>query len=127
MRCTLSTSSSFLRDLDILSCRFVGQINPTDFFTRLLCSIVYTGLAPQTFYAEPRGNEEHFDGLPVDFVSKIITTTALAERSGISTYHVVNPHWSDLAQICQKKCDVFRVYLIPFLDPSTIKRVEFRR
>ncbi|CAL8469078.1 g8619 [Coccomyxa elongata] len=71
------------------------QINPTDFFTRLLCSIVYTGMAPQTFYAEPRGNEEHFDGLPVDFVSNIITTTALAERSGISTYHVVNPHWDD--------------------------------
>ncbi|BDA45159.1 Carboxylic acid reductase [Coccomyxa sp. Obi] len=75
--------------------RFVGQINPTDFFTRLLCSIVYTGMAPKTFYAEPRGNQEHFDGLPVDFVSKIITTTALAERSGISTYHVVNPHWDD--------------------------------
>lgn len=80
--------------------RYLGQINPTDFFTRLLCSIVYTGLAPRTFYALPHGPEEHFDGLPVDFVSSIITAAALAERSEIATYHMVNPHWCDLCLGC---------------------------
>lgn len=84
----------------ICACRFLGQINPTDFFTRLLCSIVYTGLAPKSFYALPHGTEEHFDGLPVDFVSSIISAAALAERSGISTYHVVNPHWYTPHGIC---------------------------
>ena len=48
---------------------YLGQINPTDFFTRLLCGIAYTGIAPQSFYTLPHGPEEHFDGMPIDFVS----------------------------------------------------------
>ena len=75
-------------------CRYVGQINTTDFFTRLLCGILYSGIAPQTFYTAPHG-EEHFDGMPIDFVSGVIAATASAERAGFGTYHVVNPHWQD--------------------------------
>lgn len=48
---------------------YLGQINPTDFFTRLLCGIAYTGIAPESFYTLPHGPEEHFDGMPIDFVS----------------------------------------------------------
>ena len=50
---------------------YLGQINPTDFFTRLLCGIAYTGIAPQSFYTLPHGPEEHFDGMPIDFVSGV--------------------------------------------------------
>ena len=54
---------------------------------------MHTGLVPQTFYALPHGPEEHFDGMPIDFVSSVIASTTLAERNAMATYHVVNPHW----------------------------------
>ena len=44
--------------------RYVGQINTTDFFTRLMASMVYTGIAPASFYA-PSCRERHFDGMYV--------------------------------------------------------------
>ncbi|BDA50881.1 Carboxylic acid reductase [Coccomyxa sp. Obi] len=74
---------------------YLGQINPTDFFTRLLCGIAYTGIAPESFYTLPHGPEEHFDGMPIDFVSGVIAATTANERTGFDTYHVVNPHWTD--------------------------------
>ncbi|GGD80814.1 SDR family oxidoreductase [Croceicoccus mobilis] len=48
--------------------RYVGQYNETDMITRLLYSIVKTGLAPRSFYRlEPDGSRAraHYDGLPV--------------------------------------------------------------
>ena len=87
--CVLLDDQSALRHAR----RYLGQINPTDFFTRLLCSIVHTGLVPGSFYALPHGPEEHFDGMPIDFVSAVIASTTLAERADMATYHVVNPHW----------------------------------
>ena len=47
--------------LDI--CRYLGQINPTDFFTRLLAGVDFTGLAPASFYQDPNGPDRHFDGM----------------------------------------------------------------
>ncbi len=44
-------------------CRYTGQINRTDFFTRLLAGISYTGLAPASFYKDPSGPDRHFDGM----------------------------------------------------------------
>ena len=75
--------------------RYEGQINTTDFFTRLLCGIAYTGIAPQSFYTSPNGTRPHFDGTPVDVVSGVIAATVAHERSGFATYHVVNPHYKD--------------------------------
>ncbi len=43
--------------------RYLGQINPTDFFTRLLAGVVYTRLAPASFYKDPSGPDRHFDGM----------------------------------------------------------------
>jgi fatty acid CoA ligase FadD9 len=45
------------------ACRYTGQINPTDFFTRLLAGLCYTGLAPGSFYADPSSDAAHFDGM----------------------------------------------------------------
>jgi thioester reductase-like protein len=75
--------------------RFSGQINVTDLFSRLLLGIAYTGIVPKSFYTQPHTGEEHFDGMPVEFVAGVIAATAAAERSGFDTYHVVNPHWND--------------------------------
>ena len=43
--------------------RYLGQQNPTDMFTRLLASLVYTGIAPQSFYKDPNGPDRHYDGM----------------------------------------------------------------
>ena len=64
-------------------------------FTRLLASLAYTGLAPQSFYRDPSGPDRHYDGMPVDFVAGAIAGIASAQRCGIGLYHVVNPHWED--------------------------------
>ena len=73
----------------------MGQQNPTDMFTRLLASLVYTGFAPQSFYRDPSGPDRHYDGMPVDFVAEAVAGIASAQRRGIDLYHVVNPHWDD--------------------------------
>ena len=44
-------------------CRYLGQINPTDFFTRLLAGVDFTGLAPASFYQDANGPDRHFDGM----------------------------------------------------------------
>ncbi|WP_434049007.1 MULTISPECIES: AMP-binding protein [Sorangium] len=82
-----------------------GQINVPDFFTRLLCGLVYTALAPRSFYQDVRPDRAgHDDGLPVDVVARSIAAIAVdhqqppagtGERASHATYHVVNPHWDD--------------------------------
>jgi fatty acid CoA ligase FadD9 len=73
---------------------YAGQVNVGDFLTRLLFSVVQTGLAPRSFYAGDAGRA-HFDGLPVDFVAGSIATIGTAWRPGYTTYHVVNARWGD--------------------------------
>jgi len=73
---------------------FAGQINVSDFLTRLLYGVVITGLAPRSFYVgDPR--RAHFDGLPVDFVAGSISAIASSPQQGYATYHVVNARWED--------------------------------
>jgi fatty acid CoA ligase FadD9 len=63
--------------------------------TRLLLSVAATGLAPGSFYlADQNGgrSRSHFDGLPVDFVARAVTTLGAARASGHRTFNVVNPH-----------------------------------
>jgi fatty acid CoA ligase FadD9 len=78
---------------------FAGQINADDFLTRLLGSVVATGLAPGSFYAQAAyaraARRPHFDGLPVDVVASDIAAVALATREGYATYHVVEGHADD--------------------------------
>lgn len=75
--------------------RYRGQINVPDWFTRLLCGIVYTGIAPRSFYAGERGTG-HLDGLPVDVVARSIVAIGLDRPSGeLANFHVVNPHVDD--------------------------------
>jgi fatty acid CoA ligase FadD9 len=73
---------------------FLGQVNVSDFLTRLLLGVVLTGLAPRSFYVGD-ASRAHFDGLPVDFVAESIASIASTPRPGIATYHVVNARWDD--------------------------------
>ncbi|MET8765110.1 carboxylic acid reductase [Lentzea sp. NPDC004782] len=84
----------FRSDLILAHPRYAGQLNLSDVFTRLLRSVLTTGLAPASFYRPaPDGSPQsaHFAGLPVDFVAKAISTLS-TRVSGYETYHVMNPH-----------------------------------
>ncbi|MFB9904386.1 carboxylic acid reductase [Allokutzneria oryzae] len=65
-----------------------GQLNVPDMFTRLLFSLIATGIAPRSFY---RSDAEHYDGLPVDFVARVVADLG-APSAGYRTFNVVNPH-----------------------------------
>jgi fatty acid CoA ligase FadD9 len=82
--------SVFRSDMILAHSRWRGQLNIPDMFTRLLSSLVLTGLAPQSFYVGDA--RPHYDGLPVDFTAESISTLAAAAGEGYRTYHVVNPH-----------------------------------
>lgn len=84
----------FRSDMILAHRRYVGQINVPDMFTRLLYSLVVTGLAPRSFYRASPGSvsRAHYDGLPVDFTAEAIIEIGSREWSGYRTYHVCNPH-----------------------------------
>lgn len=82
----------------ILAHRFYrGQLNVPDTFTRLILSVLATGLAPRSFYQphEP-GTEPHYDGFPVDFIAEaMVALGAATYQNGARTYNVVNSHNDD--------------------------------
>ncbi|OBG81541.1 non-ribosomal peptide synthetase [Mycobacterium sp. E802] len=78
---------------------YPGQLNVADTVSRMVLSIVATGVAPKSFYRLGHDGERqraHFDGLPVDFVAEAITTlgwqVARSATADFETYHVMNPH-----------------------------------
>jgi fatty acid CoA ligase FadD9 len=75
--------------------RYLGQLNDSDLFTRLIVSLLATGLAPGSFYrvdAQGKRPRAHYDGLPVDFVATAIATLGMQAIDGFQTFHVANPH-----------------------------------
>ena len=70
--------------------RYAGQLNAPDIFTRLLFSLVATGIAPRSFY---RGSgRPHYEGLSVDFLAAAIAATGPLDGNGFVTYNTTNPH-----------------------------------
>jgi fatty acid CoA ligase FadD9 len=97
----------FRCDMILADTRYVGQLNVPDMFTRLMLSLVATGVAPSSFYerdADGDRQRAHYDGLPVGFIAEAISTLGAQvggqERSdlgdrvggGYETYHVMNPY-----------------------------------
>ncbi|MTE17243.1 carboxylic acid reductase [Nocardia aurantiaca] len=85
----------FRSDMILAHSTFAGQLNLPDMFTRLLLSVLATGLAPKSFYAlDSRGERQraHYDGLPADFTAAAITTLGARVTAGFETYDVLNPH-----------------------------------
>ncbi|MFI9230506.1 carboxylic acid reductase [Streptomyces rimosus] len=75
--------------------RYRGQLNIPDVFTRLLLSLLATGIAPGSFYAGGAGADTgsgHYDGLPVDFTARAVAALGDGTREGYRTFNVVNPH-----------------------------------
>jgi fatty acid CoA ligase FadD9 len=87
--------SVFRCDMILAEPRYAGQLNVPDMFTRLLLSLVATGIAPGSFYeldAEGNRQRAHYDGLPVDFIAEAISTLGVHQIYGFETYHVMNPY-----------------------------------
>jgi fatty acid CoA ligase FadD9 len=85
----------FRSDMILAHSRYAGQLNVTDMFTRLILSVVATGLAPRSFYAlDADGNRQraHYDGLPADFTAEAITTLGERDSTEYHTYNVLNTH-----------------------------------
>ncbi|BBZ01764.1 non-ribosomal peptide synthetase [Mycolicibacterium chitae] len=74
---------------------YAGQLNVADNVTRMVLSIVATGVAPESFFQfdeDGKRRRSHFDGLPVGFVAEAIATLGGWVRDGYETYHVMNSH-----------------------------------
>lgn len=89
----------FRSDMILAHSRYAGQLNVPDMFTRLMISVLLTGIAPGSFYeADPHGNRAraHYDGLPADFVAEAVTTlgaqTAGDPAPSFRSFDVMNPH-----------------------------------
>jgi fatty acid CoA ligase FadD9 len=87
--------SVFRCDMILAEPEYAGQLNVPDMFTRLMLSLVATGIAPGSFYeldAEGKRQRAHYDGLPVDFIAEAISTLGAQVLYGFETYHVMNPY-----------------------------------
>nr|WP_330177336.1 carboxylic acid reductase [Streptomyces sp. NBC_01498] len=73
--------------------RYTGQLNAHDMFSRLLFTLLATGVAPDSFYRTggDEGSRAHYDGLPVDFTAASVVTLGRS-TSGHRTFSLVNPH-----------------------------------
>ena len=88
----------FRCDMILADTTYAGQLNLPDMFTRLMLSLVATGVAPGSFYeldSDGQRQRSHYDGLPVEFIAEAISTLgaqALDKGVGFQTYHVMNPY-----------------------------------
>jgi fatty acid CoA ligase FadD9 len=85
----------FRSDMILAHSRYAGQLNVPDMFTRLLFSLLATGIAPRSFYEtdcaghRPRA---HYDGLPVDFVAEAVAALGGQVTEGFRSFDVMNPY-----------------------------------
>jgi fatty acid CoA ligase FadD9 len=85
----------FRSDMILAHTRYRGQLNVPDVFTRLIFSVLVTGIAPHSFYESDGVScqaRAHFDGLPVDFVAAAITMIGTRVTAGYRSFDVMNPH-----------------------------------
>ncbi|MDZ5144503.1 thioester reductase domain-containing protein [Microbacterium testaceum] len=85
----------FRSDMVLAHPRWRGQVNLPDVFTRLVWSVLATGLAPESFVRRGADGERlssHYDGLPADFTSAAMNAIGASTNVGYRTYNVVNPN-----------------------------------
>lgn len=82
--------TAFRSDIVLAHSTYSGQVNVPDVLTRLLFSLVVTGIAPGSFYRA--GARAHYDGLPVDFTAEAVVALGATATDGHRTFNVLNPH-----------------------------------
>ncbi|KTR52445.1 carboxylic acid reductase [Curtobacterium oceanosedimentum] len=109
----------FRSDMVLAHPRWRGQVNLPDVFTRLVWSVLATGLAPASFVQrtpDGRVQRSHYDGLPADFTAAAIDAIGASVIDGHRTFNVVNPHDDGVS------LDTFVDWLVE--DGHAIERVE---
>jgi fatty acid CoA ligase FadD9 len=85
----------FRSDMILAHTRYRGQLNVADIFTRLIFSLLVTGIAPHSFYESDGVGcraRAHYDGLPVDFIAAAVTMIGTRVTTGFRSFDVMNPH-----------------------------------
>src|SRR5580693_4298389 len=85
----------FRCDMILADTTYAGQLNVPDMFTRMMLSLVATGIAPGSFYElDADGNRQraHVDGLPVEFIAEAIATLGAQSAASFQAYGVMNPY-----------------------------------
>jgi fatty acid CoA ligase FadD9 len=85
----------FRCDMILADTTYAGQLNVPDMFTRMMLSLVATGIAPYSFYElDGKGNRQraHYDGLPVEFIADAMSTLGVNVVADYESYHVMNPY-----------------------------------
>ncbi|MFE7801563.1 carboxylic acid reductase [Nocardia sp. NPDC057440] len=109
----------FRSDMILAHSHYAGQLNVPDMFTRLLISLLATGIAPTSFYetaADGVRQRAHYDGLPADFTAEAIAALGAQATAGFQTFDVLNPHDDGIS------LDVFVDWLIEAGHP--IQRID---
>jgi fatty acid CoA ligase FadD9 len=85
----------FRCDMILADTTYAGQLNVPDMFTRMMLSLVATGIAPGSFYElDADGNRQRVhthNGLPVEFIADAISTLGVQSVASFQTYHAMNP------------------------------------
>jgi fatty acid CoA ligase FadD9 len=86
----------FRCDMILADTTYAGQLNVPDMFTRMILSLVATGIAPGSFYElDADGNRQRahtHNGLPVEFIAEAISSLGAQSVASFQTYHVMNPY-----------------------------------
>ncbi|WP_044511727.1 carboxylic acid reductase [Mycobacterium simiae] len=85
----------FRSDMLLAHTQYRGQLNVPDIFTRLIFSLLVTGIAPHSFYEDDGLGSRaraHYDGLPVDFAAEAITAIGIGVTAGYRSFDVMNPY-----------------------------------
>lgn len=88
----------FRGDMMLAHENYAGQMNNDDMFTRLLFSIIETGIAPQSFYqldSEGKVQKGHYDGVPVNVVSTVVAQAPVPPARKPQVFNILNYHAND--------------------------------
>ncbi len=85
--------TTFRSNMILAHSRYGGQLNVPDMFSRLLFSVLATGVAPRSFYRADAARA-HYDGLPVDFTAAAVVGLGGlgGTAAGYRTFSLVNPN-----------------------------------
>src|SRR6201999_2674955 len=109
----------FRSDMILAHTRYRGQLNVSDVLTRLIFSLLVTGIAPHSFYESEGAGcraRAHYDGLPVDFIAAAVTMIGTRVTTGYRSFDVMNPHDDGVS------LDVFVDWLIQ--AGNNIRRID---
>jgi len=88
----------FRGDMMLTHETYAGQMNSEDMFTRLLYSLIETGIAPKSFYQLNKNGDvqpAHYDGLPVNIVARTVSESPIPSADHPSVFNILNYHAGD--------------------------------